>query len=91
MSNLELYIKAESLADVNISISACYPSHQQHFSANWMFPPRLTYSPGRASAVQCDEFLTLTDGSVRGVSVKNTNNPDRAARQKNSSFNPNKY
>lgn len=37
-----------------------------------MFPPRLTYSPGRASAVQCDEFLTLTDGSLRGISVKNT-------------------
>jgi len=56
-----------------------------------MFPPRLTYSLGLASAVQCDEFLTLTDGSVRGISGKNINNPDRAARQRNSSFNLNKY
>lgn len=47
-----------------------------------MFPPRLTYSLGLASAVQRDEFLTLTDGSVRGISQENINNPEGSKAEK---------
>lgn len=75
-------MKAESPADVDISIPGCYPPREQHFSANWMFPPRLTYSLGLASAVQRDEFLTLTDGSVRGILQENINNPEGSKAEK---------